>query len=182
MPSVISHAAVAVAAGAAFAPRGVPGHFWALSLISSTMADADVLAFWLGIPYHHIWGHRGFFHSLFFGLLMSILFASVFFREADIFSRRWYFYFIFFFLLSASHGLLDALTNGGLGIALLAPFDKTRYFFSWRPIMVAPIRVGAFFSKWGLTVIKSELLWIWLPSFVMVVISSISRIMAGKQL
>lgn len=51
MPSVISHAAVAIAAGTAFAPRGVPGHFWAVSLTSSAIADADVLAFSLGIAY-----------------------------------------------------------------------------------------------------------------------------------
>jgi len=30
--------------------------------------------------------------------------------------------------------------------------------------MASPIGVKASFSKWGLAVIKSELLWIWLPS------------------
>jgi len=180
VPSVISHAVVAVAAGAAFAPRDVPNHFWSLSLVCSTIADADVIAFSFGIPYQHLFGHRGFFHSPFFGLLMSIFFVCLFFRDLEIFSRQWCFYFIFFFLLSASHGILDALTNGGLGIALLAPFDNTRYFFSWRPIMVSPISVGAFFSKWGLMVIKSELLWVWLPSLLMVVISTVSRVVAAR--
>jgi len=180
VPSVISHAVVAVAAGITFAPRDVPNHFWPLSLVCSTIADADVIAFSFGIPYQHLFGHRGFFHSLFFGLLMSIFFVCLFFRDAEIFSRQWCSYFIFFFLLSASHGILDALTNGGLGIALLAPFDNTRYFFSWRPIMVSPISIGAFFSKLGLMVIKSELLWVWLPSFLMVVISTVSRVVAGR--
>ena len=181
MPSVISHAAAAVAAGVAFAPRDVPNHFWSLSLACSIIPDADVIGFSFGIPYDHFFGHRGFFHSPFFGLLMSIFLVSVFFRDVEIFSRRWFLYFIFFFLLSASHGILDAFTSGGLGIALLSPFDNTRYFFPWTPIMVSPIGIEPFFGKWGLSVIKSELLWIWLPSFLMVIISRVIRVVAVRQ-
>jgi inner membrane protein len=77
--------------------------------------------------------------------------------------------------LSASHGLLDAFTNGGLGIALLSPFNDTRYFFPWSPIMVSPIGVEAFVSKWGLMVIKTEMIWIWLPSLLVVVVSRLIR-------
>jgi len=179
MPSVISHAAVAVAAGIAFAPRDVPNHFWSLSVACAIIPDADVIGFSFGIPYDHFLGHRGFFHSPFFSLLMSIFLVGIFFRDMEIFSRQWFFYFIFFFLLSASHGILDAFTNGGLGIALLSPFDNTRYFFPWTPIMVSPIGIDAFFSKWGLSVIKSELLWIWLPSFLMVIISRVIRVVAA---
>jgi inner membrane protein len=175
LPSAISHAVVAVAAGVAFAPQDVPYRFWFLSTVCSMIPDADILGFYLGIPYQHLFGHRGFFHSPLFGILISILFVGLFFHDVEIFSRRWFFYFIFFFLLSASHGILDAFTNGGLGIALLAPFDNTRYFSPWRPIMVSPISVGAFFSRWGLIVIKSELLWVWLPSLLLVVISTAIR-------
>jgi inner membrane protein len=35
---------------------------------------------------------------------------------------------------TASHGILDAFTNGGLGVAFFAPFDKTRYFFPVTPM------------------------------------------------
>jgi inner membrane protein len=178
MPSIISHTVVAVAAGIAFAPRNIPNHFWSLSVVCSMIPDADVIGFSLGIPYHHILGHRGFFHSPFFGLLMSIFIVTVFFRDIEIFSRDWFLYFIFFFLLSASHGILDAFTNGGLGIALLSPFDNTRYFSQWTPIMVSPIGMKAFFSQWGLRVIKSEFLWVWLPSFLIVVVSTVIRFVA----
>jgi len=82
---------------------------------------------WLRI-YHHFFGHRGFFHSPFFGLLLSLFIISLFFRDFDIFSVRWFFSFIFLFILAASHGIFDAFTNGGLGIALLSPFDNTRLF------------------------------------------------------
>ena len=180
MPSVISHAVVAVAAGITFAPRDVPHHFWSLSIVCSMIPDADIIAFSFGIPYHHFLGHRGFFHSPFFGLLMSIFLVFVLFRNIEIFSKQWFFYFIFFFLLSASHGILDAFTNGGLGIALLSPFDHMRYFFPWTPIIVSPIGMKAFFSKWGLAVIKSEILWVWLPSFLIVVLSTVIRAVAVK--
>lgn len=180
MPSVVSHAVVAAAVGITFAPRDVPDHFWSIAIICSVILDADVIAFSFGIPYQHIFGHRGFFHSPFFGLLMGIFFLSVFFRDSEIFSRQWFFYLIFFFLIAVSHGVLDAFTDGGLGIALLSPFDQTRYFSPWRPIVVSPIGVASFFSQWGLAVIKSELLWVWLPSSLMVIVSAVIRLLAFR--
>ena len=180
MPSLISHAAVAVAGGIAFAPRDVPKHFWALSIVCSIIADADVIGFAFGIPYHHFLGHRGFFHSPFFALLLSVLVTSLLFRKTVLFSGRWFFYFLFFFMLSASHGILDAFTNGGLGIALLSPFSNTRYFSPWTPITVSPIGIKAFFSKWGYMVMKSELLWICLPAFLIAAISTIIRAAASR--
>ena len=56
----------------------------------------------------------------------------------------------------ASHGLLDTLTDGGLGIALFWPFDDTRYFAPWTPIPVSPILLG-FLSPRGLKVALTEL-------------------------
>jgi inner membrane protein len=56
-----------------------------------------------------------------------------------------------------SHGLLDAMTTGGLGAALLWPLDDTRYFLPLRPIPVAPIGAGML-SRRGLYVVAVELL------------------------
>jgi inner membrane protein len=179
LPTIISHAAVAVAATKAFAPKNIPPHFWLLAIFCSTIPDADVIAFSLGIPYSHFFGHRGFFHSPFFGSLLSVLVVVVFFPETEILSQRWFFHLIFFFVVSASHGVLDAFTNGGLGIALLSPFTNRRYFFPWQPIMVSPIGIRAFASRYGLTVIKSELLWVWLPSLLMVVLCGLARSLLG---
>ena len=180
MPSLISHAVVAVASGISFAPRNVPNHFWILSLICSVIPDADIITFSFGIPYYHLFGHRGFFHSPFFCLLMGIVVVSVFLRNIGFFSRLWFFYLTFFFLLSASHSFLDAFTNGGLGIAILFPFDNARYFFPWRPIVVSPISVASFISRWGLVVIKNEILWVWFPSFLLVIISRVIRVVTVK--
>ena len=112
--------------------------------------------------------------------IISIFIVGVFFSDVALFSKQWFFFFIFFFLLSASHGILDAFTNGGLGIALLSPFDNTRYFFPWTPIIVSPLGMRGLLSNWGLMVIKCELLWIWLPSFLIVIFSSLARIVAAR--
>jgi len=171
---------VAVAAGKALAPKDVPAHFWQLAIVCSIIPDADVIGLYLGVPYEHFFGHRGFFHSPFFGLLLSILIVGVCFKNEAMFSKRWFFYFSFFFLLAASHGVLDAFTDGGLGIALLAPFDNTRYFFPWTPIIVSPLGLRGLLSHWGMLVMKSELLWIWLPCFLIAGIASLVRFITAK--
>jgi inner membrane protein len=71
---------------------------------------------------------------------------------------------IYFFLATASHGFLDAMTDGGLGVAFFSPLDNHRYFLPFRPIHVSPIGAGRFFTHRGLEVLQSELLWIWLPA------------------
>jgi inner membrane protein len=55
-----------------------------------------------------------------------------------------------------SHGMLDALTDGGLGAALLWPFDENRYFAPWTPIPVSPIGLRVL-SPYGLSVALYEL-------------------------
>jgi membrane-bound metal-dependent hydrolase YbcI (DUF457 family) len=65
-------------------------------------------------------------------------------------------------IVTASHGILDAITDGGLGVAFFAPCDDTRYFFPFRPIKVSPIGLS-FFSARGLDVIWSEFLWVCIP-------------------
>ena len=163
MPTIITHTVVAVAAGKAFTEGPMPRNFWRAAIISSTIADVDVLAFFFGIPYEHFFGHRGFFHSLFFAFVLSIVLASIFWEHAKPFSRQWRQYFLFFFLVGSSHGLLDAMTDGGLGIALLSPFDNHRYFLPWTPIVVSPIGIRGFFSRWGLMVMISEVTYVWVP-------------------
>ncbi len=69
-------------------------------------------------------------------------------------------------LCTASHGVFDAMTSGGLGVAFFAPFSAERYFLPWRSIRVSPLSVSGFFSARGLAILQSELLWVWLPVLV----------------
>ena len=75
----------------------------------------------------------------------------------------------------ATHGLLDAMTTGGLGVALLAPFNDTRYFFPWRPIAVSPIGVRPFFSARGVLVLANEAKWVGLPALGIALLGTLRR-------
>ncbi len=163
MPSAFTHAAVGAAAAWAFAPAGAPRNLGVLAVACSVFPDIDVIAFFYRLPYHHFFFHRGFLHSLFFALILSFAVMAIFFRNHRHFSGRSFSFFAFFFLLAASHGLLDALNSGGYGVSLFLPFDDSRYSFPWTPLPISPIGIRSFFSPWGWTVMKSEILWIWLP-------------------
>ena len=60
-------------------------------------------------------------------------------------------------LVVASHGLLDTLTDGGLGAALLWPVSEARLFAPVRPLPVAPIGRHLFSGR-GAYVMLVELL------------------------
>src|SRR5271170_8139383 len=136
MPTVMTHAALAVGLGRVFTARKVPFLFWEVTAILAMLPDADVVAFKLGIPYEAPLGHRGFTHSLCFALIASLPAALGCYRY---FAMRFWDLWGFFFVVIASHGMLDALTNGGLGIAFFAPFSNARYFFPWQPIEVSDL-------------------------------------------
>ena len=130
------------------------------------MPDIDVLAFKFGIPYEHMFGHRGFTHSLFFAVTISVMTAWFFKKKQPYkFTVIW----LFLFLSIVSHGVLDALTNGGLGVAFFSPFSNKRYFFPIHPIEVSTLNIKYFFMEQGLSVIKSELKWVWSVSTVIFV-------------
>jgi len=118
------------------------------------LPDADVIGFAFGIRYGDLLGHRGFSHSLIFACIVGIAVAGLLFRDVPLRLRKSALA-LYFSIVTASHALLDALTDGGLGVALLAPFSGKRYFFWWRPVEVSPIGVD-FFSSRGLTVLASE--------------------------
>lgn len=162
MPTTVTHIFIPLALGRTATDRKMPLRFWLLAIGCSVLADADVIGFRFGIRYGDFFGHRGFFHSLFFAFLISSAVVLLAFRKVGTFSRRWWLIWLFFFFVSASHGVLDAYTDGGLGIALFSPYDTTRYFSPWRPLHVSPIGVRGFFVFGGSEALVSEIIWIWL--------------------
>jgi inner membrane protein len=178
MPSIITHAFVALAATAALKTKKTPKSIWILAPLLAVLPDLDALAFCFGIPYGHLFGHRGFFHSLFFAWVLSTLLGCVLWRPL---SRPKVYGLVLLAFIAGSHGLLDALTNGGRGVALLAPFDATRYFFSWKPITVSPISVKTFFGQQGWAVLQSEFLWVWLPMIALLSISGFIKWLQRKR-
>ncbi len=162
MPTIVTHGFVAALLGKSLIAARVPARLWLLSVVCSILPDIDVLGFPLGIRYQDMLGHRGLSHSLVFAISLSLIATLLAFPRVPQKSTR-FLLFSYFFAVTASHGVLDAMTDGGLGVAFFAPFDDTRYFFPFRPIKVSPIGL-AFLSARGLDVLWSEFLWVCIPS------------------
>lgn len=163
MASLFSHAVAASSIGVCLFGTRAPKSVYLTGALAAALPDVDVIGFAFGIRYGDFWGHRGFTHSLVFAALLAGAAVAAGFRNGfPGFSRTslW----CYFFLAAASHGFLDAMTSGGLGVAFFSPFDTHRYFLPWRPIVVSPLGVTRFFSDRGLAVLRSEFLWIWLPN------------------
>ena len=161
MPTLLAHAAVPLALRIAAGRGRIPVRLLGAGLAACILPDADVAAFALGIPYADAFGHRGASHSLAFACVVALTAAA---------SARWLrcstpMAFAFVFACALSHPLLDAMTSGGLGVALLWPASDARWFAPWRPIRVSPFANG-FFSARGVATLWSELRWVWLPLLV----------------
>lgn len=127
----------------------------------SAAPDLDAIGYFLGVPYEAWCGHRGCTHSLLFALAAAALLAPPLARRAKLPLHH---VLLFLFAAMASHGLIDMATNGGLGIAVLWPIVDERLFWPIQPIQVAPLGIRAFFSVWGLEVLASEFVYLWLPA------------------
>lgn len=175
MPSIFGHGLMAGSLASATSPYKILTKTIILAAICAMLPDADVVAFEFGIPYESMLGHRGISHSLFFALLLGFLVTILFYPNLKKFSRNWWLTVLLFFICTTSHGLLDAMTNGGLGVAFFAPLDAERYFLPFRPIQVSPIGARNFFSEWGWRVIKSEIIWIGIPSLLLLAIGRMRK-------
>src|SRR5215813_9074732 len=152
--ATLGHVAVGVVAARWRASRpGAPP--LALSMLGlsalSLLPDVDFVAFSLGIPYSHPFGHRGMTHSLAFALLVGLVVAvALRLRGRPVLSDS-----LLAAAVVASHGLLDACTTGGLGVEFLWPLDTERFFTPWRFIPVAPLG-SRMLSARGMSVLLTE--------------------------
>ena len=152
--ATLGHVAVGVVAARwrASRPGALPLGVAMLGLAAlSLLPDADFVAFHLGIPYSHPLGHRGMTHSPAFAVLVGI----VIYGALRMSGRPALLDALLATLVLASHGVLDAMTTGGLGVEFLWPMDPQRFFLPWRFIPVAPL--GArMLSPRGLSVLLAE--------------------------
>ena len=200
MPTIFTHAIAASALGALFRARAGPSEpgrldggpggsalprgFWMLTAFCAVLPDADVVTFDLGLDYGHMLGHRGLSHSLLFAVLTGAVAAWSLDRRAwrAAHPAARLALFVHFSLATASHGLLDAFTDDGLGVAFLAPFSGDRFFFPWRPLEVSPIGGHGFFTardvrgglRW-VEVLWSEIQWVWLPAGIVALAVRLAR-------
>jgi len=159
MPTVLTHPAIPLAIGLGLGRDVIPTPLLIAGVAVSVLPDLDVLAFRFGISYASDFGHRGFSHSLLFAVVLALLGACAFRYFQASFGRAFW----FLFLAAVSHGILDAFTNGGLGVAFLWPWSAERFFVPVRVIQVAPLGISGLFSPRGVSVLISEILWVWIP-------------------
>lgn len=159
MPTVLTHPAVPLAMGLALGRKSVPPALLIAGVAVSILPDLDILTWHLGIPLSHEYGHRGFSHSILFAILVAMIGA----RLLKSYKIPWSVTVGFLFIATMSHGVLDACTNGGHGIAFYWPWSKTRYFAPFRFIQISPIHLERILSSRIPVVLISELLWVWLP-------------------
>jgi inner membrane protein len=172
MPTIMTHAVAASTLVRLVTPhRRLGAPFWALCAGLAMLPDLDVIAYAFPVAYDSIWAHRGISHSF--------LAAGIVAALATLWARRrvplrapvlW----LCFALAMASHGVIDTMTAGGKGVALLAPFDATRYSSPWRPMRASPIG-AAFFSRWGLSVLTGEVVCVWVPCAAALLIARAAR-------
>ena len=133
MPTIVSHAVAATALAAAFPASVIPRGAILLASMCAMAPDADVIGSRFGIRYGDLLGHRGLSHSLAFAVCFSFAAWPAVFPSVVGAARRAVLW-LYLLLATVSHGVLDAFTDGGLGVAFFSPFDPTRYFFPVRPI------------------------------------------------
>lgn len=174
MPTIITHPAVPLAMAYGMGRNIISTRLVLAGVVASVLPDLDVVAFRFGIPYAAAFGHRGFSHSVLFAVSVACIGACMAKWLNSTSSRT----FFFLFLAAIFHGILDAFTTGGLGIAFLWPWSDARFFAPVQVIKVSPFGVSRFLSPRGLAVLKSELLWVWLPSGIVMAGMMITRRLA----
>ena len=124
---------------ACFLRPDVPKIVLAVGAACAVAPDLDVSGLTIGFGLDHPLGHRGFSHSIAFAVLLALVCAAGPATPRRT-GRRGRPAVAYFFACTSSHGVLDALTNGGRGVAFLMPFSDQRYHFPVRPIEVSPLR------------------------------------------
>src|SRR5260370_21626726 len=167
MVTPYTHGAFGLVLGKLCTARRLPLLFWVLTVFLPIAPDFDAFS---NRPYGSLWGHRGFTHSLAFALALGLLSAGLTFYY---FKARFWVLAAFFFAITASHGLWVAFTDGGFGIPFFWPLSDHR-FGPWGPIRVQDIGFEIPDPRTSKS-IRTELLWVWLPTAVLVILVTTYR-------
>ena len=160
MATLYTHAAVGLALARVYSGRRWPVMCWILAWFLPIVPDLDAFS---NAPYGTALGHRGFTHSISFALAVGLIAAAATFRH---FKASLWTTWALFFVITASHGILDAFTDGGEGVPLFWPLSDHR-FGPWGPIHVSDI-ADQFPNPWQSRAIRTELLWVWLPMILLI--------------
>lgn len=162
MATLYTHAVAGLGLARLYAGRPMPWSYWTMAAVLPLIPDFDVFSTY---PYGSPLGHRGISHSLVFALATGMIAACVLSRP---YRRQWWVLAALFFAIVASHGLLDALTRGGEYIPFFWPLGGR--YGNWGPIPVSDICFDLPDPR-SSRAIRSELLWVWLPTILVVALT-----------
>lgn len=135
MPTILSHPAVPLALNLGLGSDIISKRLLIAGALGSVLPDIDVVGFTFGIPYEHEFGHCGMSHSLVFAASVALMGALAKRSLQTTFFRA----FSFLFVTIGSHGILDAFTNGGLGVALAQVCCfQSFYGYGYHAFLLAP--------------------------------------------
>jgi inner membrane protein len=132
MPSSIAHASVAFVFSPLLGARLVSRRLLGITAVAAALPDIDAI----GRPFGHgdiavFGGHRAVTHSVFFALAAAAAIARVGSRgNSDL--NRWRIG-AYVAAVVLSHGVLDAFTTYGEGVAFFAPLSLHRWKSPWQP-------------------------------------------------
>jgi len=110
MCSVLTHPVVPIALSTVFPPDTLPPTVLLVGAACSVIPDIDVIGRKFGIRSNHMLGHRGLTHLMAFAAVLGAIPTCTLFRSSH--PDPWVL-FLFLFVSTLSHALLDMLTNGG---------------------------------------------------------------------
>jgi len=156
MATTYTHAVVGFGIAQIYTPGRLRWLYWTPAAFLAIFPDYDVFS---SAAYGALMGHRGITHTLVFALWIAFLVSSLTFRPLK--ANLWALTGIFF-LATASHGLLDALTRGGMPIPFFWPLTDER-FGNWGPIPVSDLGFEVPDPRRS-RALRSELFWLWMPT------------------
>lgn len=181
MPFLLSHSFAGTSVATVPFSRRVPNRVWWLAALCGAVPDFDYAWNVHGWDFRHVsaesWlGHRGLTHTPFFALVFATLMVWLAFRSVDRGTRVriW----IALFLATVSHGLLDGLSLSSPGVPFFFPLSTVRYHLPWRVIRADPHGNGLLAVL--LRSIRTELIWIWLPGAILLMLTALRRRLAGR--
>lgn len=167
MASAFAHAAVALTRGAARVPKELDRRLLVATIACATWQDLDYISVAFEVRPHEVLGHRGATHSIFVAIAIAAILAFAFFR------RQFLRVFAFLAAAGASHGILDAMTAGDLGVAFFWPVTPARFHFPFALVASCPVGVNEWLGPWGLLTIVNEGLYVIIP--IALVVSLVTR-------
>jgi inner membrane protein len=165
MPSIIGHSLAGIVGANCplkFTKRLNTKKLIVLSLLTANLPDIDVMFVHLGLDQNGFFGHRNFFHSIFFAVILApiigFLSALKEAREVKINLS------IYFLIVILSHDLLDGLTESS-GVSFFYPFIKTHLSFPITPLLPSGFSINSFTNDGAL---YRECFVLWVPSLILI--------------